>query len=186
MLSYGHDRIDEGMSADELDSVEQLFGVRFADVHRAFLEIGLPLGPHWPNWRARGSRGVRAQLRLPTDGVVADVLDHDFWPASWGPRPTTDAARAALARAELARVPQLVPLYARCYLPAGDRRPETPVLTVDRTSVVVGGHDLAHYVGQVFAMHDPEPAGRPLRVPFWSDLVELFDPDRRRPGIMEP
>jgi hypothetical protein len=186
LLSYSGESVGPGLTNEEVARAEERFGFRFAPVHRAFLSIGVPRGPHWPSWRTGSARELRGLVQAPVDGVVADVLEHDFWPARWGARPATDDEREAAARAALGTVPALVPLFARCYLPAGDHRAEAPVLRVDRTDVGVVGHDLAHYVGRVFSGHDPVPAGRPLRVPFWTDLAELFEPARRRPGIMDP
>lgn len=186
LLSYAGEPLAAGLTTEEVEHVEEHLGFRFAPVHRAFLSIGMPRGPQWPNWRTGSLRSLRRRVQAPVDGVVADVLEHDFWPASWGARPTADDEREAVARAELRAVPALVPLFAWCYLPAGDRRSEAPVLTVDRTTVSVVGHDLAHYVGRVFSVHDPVLAGPPPRVAFWSDLAELFDPARRGPGLMDP
>ena len=186
LLSYSGEPLAAGLTDDEVEHVETRFGFRFAPVHRAFLSVGMPRGPLWPNWRTSSARDLRRRVQAPVDGVVADVLEHDFWPARWGARPEAPAEREAVARRRLAQVPGLVPLFAQCYLPAGDRRPGAPVLTVDRTIVSVVGHDLAHYVGRVFSVHDPVPAGRPPRVPFWSDLVALSDPSRRGPSIMDP
>jgi hypothetical protein len=186
LLDYAGDPLDPGLSNDEVERVEARFDFRFAPVHRAFLSIGMPRGPQWPNWRRGSLRVLRSRMQAPVDGVVADVLEHDFWPAGWERRPAADAEREEVARDRLATVPTLVPLFADCYLPADDPRPRAPVLAVDRTIVSVVGHDLAHYVGRVFAVHDPAPAGRPLHVPFWSDLAALHDPSRRGPGIMDP
>ncbi|KQR11193.1 hypothetical protein [Cellulomonas sp. Leaf334] len=184
LLSFSGEPIAAGLTAEEVERVEGRFGFRFAPVHRAFLSIGMPRGPQWPNWRTGSVRSLHRRLQAPVDGVVADVLEHDFWPARWGARPVEDDTREAVARAELARVPALVPLVAWCYLPAVDALPEVPVLTVERSIVSVVGHDLAHYVGRVFSGHDPEQAAPPLRVPFWSDVAALLDPTRR--GLMDP
>lgn len=186
LLSYASEPIAAGLTADEVADVEERFGFRFAPVHRAFLSIGMPRGPQWPNWRAGSARSLRRRVQAPVDGVVADVLEHDFWPAAWGARPTTDDDREVVARAALRTVPALVPLFAWCYLPAGERSFDAPVLTVDRTIVSVVGHDLSHYVGRVFAEHDVAQAGRPPRVDFWSDLAEQLDPGRPGPGLMDP
>ncbi len=186
MLGHSGEPTGRGLTGDEVERVEQRFGFRFAPVHRAFLSLGLPRGPHWPNWRSGSVRDLRARVTAPVDGVVADVLEHDFWPARWGARPIDLEERAAMARAELARVPALVPLFADCYLPAAHPRPECPVLSVERTLVAVEGHDLSHYIWRVFLRHDLAPNGRPVRVAFWSELAELFDPEREGPGIMAP
>ena len=126
-------------------------------------------------------------LEAPVDGVVADVLEHDFWPARWGPRPIGLVAARGRGAGPAGRCPDAVPLYARCYLPAAHGPASYPVLDVDRTFVTVVGRDLLHYVMRVFLAHDDAaPDARPQRVPFWSELVELFDPERVGPGIMEP
>lgn len=179
-------RPSPGLDADEVDRVEQRFGFRFAPVHRAFLSLGLPRGPQWPNWRSGSIRDLSARMGAPAEGVVADVLEHDFWPTRWGMRPFDLAEREAVARAELARVPALVPVFADCYLPAADTRAHCPVLSVERSLVTVVANDLLHYVQRVFWSYGEAPADRPLRVPFWSELAELFDPERHGPGIMEP
>ena len=187
MLVGSGEPLGPGLTGDEVERAEARFGVRFSPVHRAFLSLGLPRGPQWPNWRSGSVRDLRARVGAPVDGVVADVLEHDFWPARWGPRPIGLVEREAVARDRLARVPTLVPLYARCYLPAPHGRASYPVLDVDRTFVTVVGRDLLHYVMRVFLAHDDAgPDARPQRVPFWSELVELFDPERVGPGIMEP
>lgn len=187
MLSHDGEPMHPGLTGDEVERVEALFGFRFAPVHRAFVSLGLPRGPQWPNWRSGSVRDLRARVEAPVEGVVADVLEHDFWPARWGRRPTDLAERESVARDQLSRVPRLVPVYARCYLPAADGGAQYPVLDVDRTFVAVVGRDLLHYVMRVFLAHEePGPAPRPDRVPFWSELVDLLDPDRVGPGIMEP
>ncbi|WP_426595389.1 hypothetical protein ACPPVS_07425 [Cellulomonas sp. McL0617] len=186
MMSYGGEPMTPGLGDFQLDDIERRFGFRFEAVHRDFLRFGVPTGRYWANWRDGAARTLRARLRVPVDGVVADVLEHDFWPADWGIRPDVDEQREAVARGQLANVPTLVPLFAQCYVPAGDRRARCPVFLVDRTTVSVVGRDLYDYAGRVFAAQDPGTSRRPLRIPFWSDLAELFDPDRRGPGIMDP
>ena len=186
MLGYGGEPTGPGLTADEREAVEERFGFRFASVHRAFLAMGVPAARCGrTGGRDRRGRCARGSGSRPTASSVTCSSTTSGRPAGvCGPQATTE--REAVARAELERVPALVPLFARCYLPAGDARPECPVLAVDRTIVVRAGHDLEHYVGREFAVHDTAPAGRALRVPFWSDLAELFDAERPGPGIMAP
>jgi len=51
--------MSDGLSATELDAVEQEFGFRFADDHRAFLAGGLPRGRGWPDWRGDDRAALR-------------------------------------------------------------------------------------------------------------------------------
>lgn len=186
MLQGAGERVSRGLSVQERERVERRFGFRFATVHRAFLAIGLPVGPMWPNWRARSLTAVAVAVAAPVDGVVADVLEHDFWPARWGARPDDAAAREAVARAELARVPALVPFYGRQYLPSGARSPHAPVLGVYRTEVVEVG-DLRSVVDAATSFACPPGGGRRLpRVRFWSDVADVLPASARGRGIMAP
>jgi len=182
VLTYADEARQPGLSGDELAAIESRHDFRFSTVHRAFLTFGVPDGPGWVRWRSR--RDVAARLRAPVDGVVADVLEHDFWPLTWGPRPDRDAARADAARALLRRVPPLVPLRGARYLPGGLTRPTVPVLSVLRTDVVPYADDLVAFVAKEFSESAPATAERPpwarppRRVPvrFWSDLVLVSPP----------
>ena len=186
MLVYAGERVARGLSVAERERVERRFGFRFATVHRAFLAIGLPVGPLWPNWRARSLTSVAAAVAAPVDGVVADALQHDFWPARWGPRPDDDDAREAVARAELARVPVLVPFYGRQYLPARARSPHAPVLAVYRTEVVELG-DLRSVVDAATSSVDPSRVRQRLpRVRFWSDVADVVTASAQGRGILSP
>ncbi|ROS28256.1 hypothetical protein [Cellulomonas sp. PhB150] len=189
LLTHAGEPVGPGLTADEREAVEERFGFRFAPVHRAFLALGLPRGPQWPSWRSGSARVLRARLRLPVDGVVADVLEHDLWPARWGPRPTDLAEREAVARDELAGVPVLVPLFGQRYLPADDPLPTLPVLSVHRSEVLVSGRSLVEFIGREFSM-DLNPsdadARSAARVPFWTDLSEVVEATRLGRGIMSP
>jgi hypothetical protein len=188
-LAHAGEPIGPGLTSDERESVEERFAFRFAPVHRAFLALGLPRGPLWPNWRSSSARELRARLRLPVDGVVDDVLEHDFWPARWGPRPQDLAEREEDARAHLSTVPTLVPLFGRRYLPADDPLPTLPVISVHRTDVIVYGRDLVDYVNREFSTgytRRYEDGERVARVPFWTDLAEVIEASARGEGIMSP
>ena len=154
-----------GLRDDELARIESEFGFEFADDHRAFLVSGLPVGNSWPDWRSAPRRSLQQQLRLPVDGILFAVEWREFWGAGWGVRPARmkDALRSA--NYHLARVPQLVPVHANHYLPAGRGSSGHPVLSVYQTDVTCCGADLAAYI-------NPDPSRQPTpTVPFWSDLI---------------
>ncbi|HWJ85672.1 MAG TPA: hypothetical protein VNR62_09590 [Cellulomonas sp.] len=190
LLSYVDEPVGRGLSGAERARVERRFGFRFAPAHRAFLAIGMPRGPLWPNWRSGSTSDLRTLVRAPVDGVVADVLEHDFWPSAWGARPASDAGREAVARAQLINVPTLVPFFGRRYVPAAEQASGSSVLAVHRTEVVVLGNDLASYVDRElsvgYLLHHAPPATVPATVPFWSDLARFVDATLRGQGIMSP
>jgi hypothetical protein len=165
--------IERGMSDDEFARVETDFGFEFADDHRAFLAAGLPVDASWPNWRGEGRRSLAKRLQLPADGVLFAVEWGGFWGDGWGQRPSRMKDALRTARYQLARVPQLIPVYSHHYLPAGRGSFGHPVLSVVRTDVTCDGADLADYADYVdneFGPGHRAPGARPT-VGFWSDLV---------------
>ena len=172
--------LDPGLTAGELAEIEQRFGLAFCADHRALLTLAVPVGDRWPDWLDDDEEPVRAQLAWPVDGVLVDVLHDDFWPASWGPRPTGDDERTAVARHRVTDVPTMVPVYSHRYLPGGATPTGTPVFSIYQTDVIHYGSDLADYLAREF-LHRSSPVPPPdrsLRVPFWSDLVDGTDPAR--------
>jgi hypothetical protein len=168
--------LDPGLTDDEVADVERRFGFTFCADHRAMLSLAVPIGDGWPDWLDEDESFVRDRLAWPVDGVVVDVLEGDFWPASWGHRPADGCE--AVARDRLAAVPTMVPVYAHRYLPSGPAAPGTPVFSIYQTDVIHYGADLADYLAREF-LHRTSPvppADASLRVPFWSDLVDCVDP----------
>ena len=161
-----------GLRDDELARIESEFGFEFADDHRSFLSAGLPVGESWPDWRSAPRRNLQQRLRLPADGILFAVEWRDFWCADWGVRPARmkDALRSA--NYHLARVPQLVPVHANHYLPAGRGSSGHPVVSVDQTDVTCCSGDIFAYIQREFAGVAPDDKRPPApTVPFWTDLI---------------
>ena len=155
-----------GLTADELARIEEEFGFEFADDHRAFLGLALPVGDSWPDWRSAPRRTLQQLVRLPVDGILFAVEWREFWGADWGVRPARmkDALRSA--NYHLAQAPRLVPLHSNHYLPAGRGSSGHPVLSVYQADVTCCSADLSDYV-------DPDPSRTPTpTVRFWSDLID--------------
>ncbi|OKJ05625.1 hypothetical protein AMK19_25350 [Kitasatospora sp. CB01950] len=158
-----------GLSERELDAVEARFGFRFAPDHRVFLAAGLPTGPSWPDWRYGDPEQLRGRLAWPVEGTLFDV-SHGYWFPLWGPEPEDAAERERVARAALASVPQLVPLYGHRYLPAAPFGPRHPVLSVYQTDIIEYGRDLADWLRVEFT-GGPHHGVAVSTVPFWSNFV---------------
>jgi hypothetical protein len=170
-------RLDRGLTEADVKRIEQKFGFAFGPEHRSLLRTALPLGDTWLNWRHATPVKIRERLRAPIDAIVAAVHEHDFWPASWGPRPD-DAAAETAARANLAALPVLVPLYGHSYLPAGPIPAGSPVFSVQPSpgrpaGVSLHGTDLLNFVDVEFGSAEPpaDPAAGAPHLAFWSDLA---------------
>jgi hypothetical protein len=116
-------------------------------------------------------------LDWPVKGVLFDVEHNVYWSDACGSRPHAIADAVAQARARLAAVPQLVPVYAHRYMPSGRTVVGHPVLSVYQTDVIYYGMDLLDYVRQEFragsGIDRTDRRWRPQAfVAFWRDLIE--------------
>jgi hypothetical protein len=151
--------LEAGLSEAELRRAERRYGVRFGPDHRELLGLALPVGDGWYNWRARADERVREAIRGPFEGVLFDVENNVFWPASWGERPNSAEARSKVVKRQVATWPQLVPLYAHRYLPAAPFGPGAPVFSVHQTDVIIFGTNLLDYAAREFGTTRVLPGG---------------------------
>jgi hypothetical protein len=171
-LRAGGVRLDQGLSDAEVSRVQDRLRFTFGPEHRDFLQSALPVGDSWPDWRNGSYRELRGRLDGPVAGVIFDVRNSDFWPASWGVRPADKAHREREARARLAGVPRLVPVFAHRYLTADPQFNPSPVFSVHQTDVIYYGDNLLDYVAHEFHVPPLHPSPDRRHVPFWSDLAE--------------
>lgn len=163
-------RLDPGLSDAEVAGVERKCGFTFGPEHREFLQLKMPVGRGWPDWRNDPPEELRRRLNSPIDGVLFDVHSNGFWPASWGHRPEDFAARDNTARVHLGRAPLLVPLFSHRYLTADSSYSPSPVFSVHQADVIVYGVDLLDYVAHEFLVAPLNTTRASTHVPFWSDL----------------
>ncbi|MGQ4377505.1 hypothetical protein ACN6K9_008197 [Streptomyces sp. SAS_267] len=165
--------IKRGMSARELDQVEERWGFRFAPEHRTLLGVGLPTGGRWPDWRDGNAEDLEAMLAWPVHGVLFDVEHNGFWHPEWDPRPVDTQDALKVARVHLAKVPVMVPVYSHRYLLAEPNRTGTPVLSMYQTDIICYGTDLVDYFHNEFRRPMPTPEDHQYAaVPFWSYFLD--------------
>jgi hypothetical protein len=180
----GRCEIGPGLSDQEFGLIEAEYGFVFADDHRAFLAVGLPLNGAaaegrtgadlWPDWRNGDPGGVRERLGWPVEGVLFDVEHNGFWQSSWGRRPGGVGDAVSTARRRLAGAPTMVPVYGHRYLPAGQGSYGHPVLSIYQTDIIVYGTDLADYIDNEFGGSGwaISPEWRPpAMVACWSEFL---------------
>src|SRR5690349_11378145 len=99
--------LQPGLSDAEFDRIEQRYGFEFAEDHRAFLSVVLPVGGrNWPDWRNGDPKILRDKLAWPIEGVLFDVEHNAYWHHGWGERPTQSTAAVERARQHLVAVPK--------------------------------------------------------------------------------
>lgn len=101
-LAAGGVRFDRGLSDEEISRVQDRLSFTFGPEHHEFLQSAMPVGESWPDWRNDPEDDLRARLAWPVDGVIFDVHNNGFWPASWGARPGGKDDREREARALMA------------------------------------------------------------------------------------
>ena len=171
LARLGSTGIEPGLSGEELEAIENRFGISFASEHYVFLTEGLPIGEHWPDWRNANPDHLAQLLSLPVDGVLYDVVENGFWYGSWGMRPDDTDEAVLIAGQQLAGVPRLNPVYGHRYLPSGRGTFGYPVLSVERADIAIYGADLDDYLRREFeSTTQPMPKHRDPP-PFWADLA---------------
>ena len=170
-LRDGGVRLEPGLSDEEVSRVEDRFGFSFGPEHRELLQSAVPVGESWPDWRNDSDEDLRGRLDWPVEGLLFDVRNNGFWPASWGDAPDGEEDREPQARAHPVRVPRLTPIFAHRYLTADEQFTPSPVFSVHQTDVIFYGDDLLDYVAHEFHVPPPHPSARTY-VPFWSDLAD--------------
>ncbi len=154
-----------GLSGAEISATEQRFGFTFPPDLRELLQVALPLGPGFPDWRSGDEIELDDWLDLPRQGLLFDV-EHGFWLLEWGTRP--EPVQLALRRASdlVAAAPKLIPVYRHRMMPDRPRLAGNPVFSVHQTDIIHYGFDLADYLHSEFHI--------PGRMP-WPDAVRQID-----------
>ncbi|WP_353951173.1 hypothetical protein V6K52_16265 [Knoellia sp. S7-12] len=171
-LRDGGVRLDPGLSDEEVWRVESKLGFSFGPEQREFLQLVVPVGQSWPDWRNGSDEDLLGRLDRPIDGILYDVRTNGFWPASWGDRPDGEAAQEHEARTHLERVPRLIPVFSHRYLLSDSQFTPSPVFSVYQADVIVYGDNLLDYVAHEFHIPPLNPSSNRSHVPFWSDLAE--------------
>jgi hypothetical protein len=171
-------RLGPGLTDAEVASVEAEFDFTFLAVHRGLLQVALPWGSnHWMDWRNPDRDEVRSRMETPVERIVLEAELGEFWPRSWGLRPTDPEEAATTARAKMNDVPKLVPIYSHRSLPASPAPAESPVFSAYGSDVVYYGANLLDYVFREFDPYSGIVVNtlEYCPVPFWSDLANGMD-----------
>lgn len=159
-----------GLSGPDLAALEEQWEITFCADHAELLSLGVPVGDGWIDWRGPDD-AIRERLQAPVAGLLFDVVNNGFWPASWGSRPADPEVAAQRALARLLEWPRLVPLFGHRYLPPGPYASPSPVLSVVQSDVIRYGCDLLQWVRrEFFGVPLPPPTPGP-DIEYWSRLA---------------
>jgi hypothetical protein len=158
----------------QLEQVESIHQFRVPSDLRSLLSSALPLGPHFPDWRAPGSPYLTSRLSWPARGIAFDIERNAFWFHGWGARPATLSDALAFAASALARAPRLIPIYSHRFIPGEPEDAGNPMFSVYQTDIIYYGTDLRRFSAHQFGGRDylACTSGETRRIRLWSDLVE--------------
>ncbi|WKG06115.1 DUF4253 domain-containing protein [Mycolicibacterium sp. HK-90] len=195
LAAHGQWRIEPGLTAAELDSLESRFELRLNDDHREFLSAGLPVGSGWPDWRNADEVTLRMHIGRPVRELLQAVREGQLWLENWGRRPHSDREAVTRASRALAEQPRVVPVYGVAFLRQGPR-PDPTVWAVQDHTVTAVGADLVDLARMLTGQSVDAPAGT-ADVPFVPSPAELDvvalaippfspDPDSAAPVAVRP
>jgi hypothetical protein len=164
--------IGPGLSEDELGQIEIEFGFAFDSDHRELLGLATPLSPGWLDWRSTPPAQIRAMLAWPTEGVLWDAHNNDFWPRAWGRKPKRAEQLNDAVLEHLKGVTTLVPIYSHRFMAAGTSSGSAPVFSVYQTDVIYYGENLPDYVAHELNIQKRFTTDVHRDIPFWSALAE--------------
>ena len=126
------DDIEPGLTIEELKEVEQKYGFRFPPDVRDFLQVGLPLGCGWHDWRRLGKVTVSDDTE-DTEDTVSQIQKLHCIP--WRARYSKDRQwdeNESLAKAQdlASRVYPLIPLCQHRCIPSVPHECGLPILSM--------------------------------------------------------
>jgi len=172
---------DPGLSHDEVDKIQQRFGLIFPPDLLLFLQTALPVSEGFVHWRyglnsVRGKESIDQRLNWPLEGMLFDIQNNAFWLEAWGDRPAEFAQQKEIAVEVFAQQPQLIPIYSHRYISSEPTAIGNPVFSVYQMDIIHYGADLMDYFAREFLLELPlsyQIQAEPKRIRFWSDMIDL-------------
>ncbi|KAJ6420267.1 hypothetical protein OIU84_030224 [Salix udensis] len=178
-----------GLTDSEFSSIESTFHFTFPPDLRSILQEGLPIGPHFPNWRSSSLQQLQILLNLPSLNLSKNISLNSFWVDSWGHKPQDTNKALDIAKKFLDKAPVLVPIYRNCYIPSSPNMSGNPVFHVDDEQVCVLSFDVTRFFQQVDFLQMGSPtrlsrtenvsmnvpawaATEARRIEFWTEVAE--------------
>lgn len=184
-VKYIHDKLasagiafSAGITPDEFEQIQNIYGFAFPPDLREFLSLGIPDSKRWLNWRTDTEQKIRERMAWPLDSMCFDIEHSGFWLPEWGPKPARLQDAFEVARQALLKAPTLIPIYAHLYIPAEPHLPGNPIFSVWQTDIIYYGANLVDYLQNEFHPIFGRAAGNrltgePRRIEFWSMMTEL-------------
>jgi len=163
-----------GLTAEEMERVEEIYQVSFPKSYRDFLMQALPVSKGFYNWRdfsAENIEKIKKVMEYPKAYLFSHAQDVT-WCDAWGEEPKDAEEYTGAVREKLAKAPVLLPVFAHRYIPVtGEEDP--PVLSVHGADVIYYGENLLDYLKVEFGEKKQADIafGRIVSVEIWSEIL---------------
>ena len=174
ILKKNHVVLEAGLTFQEMDEIETLYGIRFPGSLRTLLTVALPVSPGFYNWRNRAQKNImflQNIIREPKR-YIDEMPEEIYWCEDWGEEPWDRGTFQNEVRRRVRTAPQLIPVYSHRYIPmTAEKNP--PVLSVHGGDVIYMGENLEEYFKVEFGEKSQNEIdlSQISPVPFWSDLM---------------
>ena len=167
---------DTGLTRQEIETVEQRYGIQLPYELRQLFSIGLPVSSGFYNWRSSSEENVLSiinALNMPLKGLVSDLDDGYLWRDAWGAKPDEPRKANEIFMRYFANAPKMIPVYLHRYVPFVGHDAIVPVFSIMQSDIIYYGVNLVSYLETEFGFREFEdlPLSDYQNVDFWSDLL---------------
>ena len=162
--------LEPGLSDEEIQKVEKIYGIEFPEQWLAVYQQLLPISEGFYNWRdfsAENIEHMKRNLAAPYDGIL-ESINEIAWDISWGLEPDKVEEKNKKIRKMLESAPPLIPLYGHRFLPILENK-KMPILSVVDLDIIYYGLDLYDYFEVEFGHKRLVSDSKKYKeVPFWT------------------
>jgi hypothetical protein len=169
----GRVEFDPGLTDAEVERTQQQFDFVFPPDLRELLQVALPRGTQFPDWRSGDVARLRDWLDVPRRGILFDVEYNDYWHPDLNARPCMLEDALSVASEGVKAAPRLIPVFGHRMIPAEPHQAGNPVFSIHQADIICYGFDLADYLRREFSLEGREAWPdeiRPIR--FWSACAQ--------------
>lgn len=165
--------LDEGLSLEELQIIENLYKIKFPQSLRSFLMVRVPISNGFYNWRDMNDDNIEyinGIINTPFHEIFNNA-DEVYWSDNWGEEPKKEAYLCKV-REKLRRAPKLVPVCSHRYIPIVTEK-NPPIFSIHGVDIICYGIDLEDYIDIEFGnkKQDSIQFDSVPYVDFWSDIM---------------
>ncbi|MNI63440.1 hypothetical protein D3C73_1188120 [compost metagenome] len=109
--------------------------------------------------------------------MLFDVKHNNFWIKEWGSKPDDFESAKNICTEHYLKAPKLIPIYSHRYIPQTPLEAGNPMMSVYQTDIIYYGENLNSYLLVEFNLkkYDEIIFESIKRIPFWSDIIEMWE-----------